>query len=112
MEPAVGDVIPPLHRAVPGRPPQLHGCLLLPHRHQVPAPCVGEAAAAAVGPGGARVEDLEVPPLQGLAHSGPLGPELGAAGALDGGDRDPFVHGSVTAVPPPIAGPCQEVLEA
>ena len=41
-----------------------------------------------VRPGGARVEDPGVPPLQGLAHSGPLGPELGAAGALDGGQPD------------------------
>ena len=75
-------------------------------------PCVRAAATAAVRLAGARVEDPGVPPPQGLAHSGPLGPELGAAGALDGAESEPFVLGPVTAVPPPDPGPCQEVLEA
>ena len=61
---------------------------------------------------GARVEDPGVPPLQGLAHSGPLGPELGAAGALDGGQPDRAVPALVAGLPPPVPGPSQEVLEA
>ena len=84
-EPAGGGVVLALHPAVPGRPPRRVAPLLPPHGRQVPARCVG----AGVRPGGARVEDLGVPPLQGLAHSGPLGPELGAAGALDGGHPAP-----------------------
>ena len=111
-EPVGRGVVPLLHASRPGLPPQRHARLLPPHGRQVPAPRVREAAAAGVRPGGVRVEDLGVPPLQGLAHSGPLGPELGAAGALNGGDPDPFVLGPVTAVPPPVPGSHQEVLEA
>ena len=89
--PAVGGV-PPHHPAVPGRPPQRLAGLLLPQWCQVPASCVGQSSAPGVRPGGAREEDPGVPPLQGLADGGPLGPELGAIGALDGGQPDRAVH--------------------
>ena len=65
-----------------------------------------------VRPGGVREEDVGVPPLQGLAHSGPLGPEFGAAGVLDGGRPDWAVPALLVGVPPPVPGPSQEVLEA
>ena len=65
-----------------------------------------------IWPGGAREEDLGVPPPQGLAHGGPLGPEFGSARENDGGDPDLLVLGPVTAVPPPVPGSRQEVVEA
>ena len=92
-------------------PPQRLAQLLPPCGWQVPVPRVREAAAAGVRTGGARVEHQRVPQLQGLAHSGPLGPELGAARAVDGGDPDLLVLGPVTAVPPSVPSSRQEVLE-
>ena len=74
--PAAGGVVPMHHPALPSRPPQRRAGLGLPHWGQVPAPCVGEAGAAGVRPG-ARVKRTGVPPLEGLADSGPLGPKLG-----------------------------------
>ena len=111
-EPAGRGVAPPHHAAGLGLSPQRLGRFLPPHGREVPAPRVREAATAAVRAGGTRIEHLGVPPLQGLAHSGPLGPELGAAGALDGGEPDQPVLGPVPAVPPSVPGSRQEVLEA
>ena len=104
-------VVSLLHAAGPGLPPQRVARPLPPHGGKELAPRVREAAAAGIRPGGAREEDLGVPPLQGLAHSGPLGPELGAAREIDGGDPDRPVLWPVTAVPPSVPGPRQEVLE-
>ena len=50
-EPARRGVVPALHPAVPGRPPQRLARLLPPHGRQVPAPCVGAAGAAGSGRG-------------------------------------------------------------
>ena len=110
-EPAGGGVVPLLHAAGPGLPPQRLARFLPPHGGEVLAPRVREAAAAEIRPGGARKEDLGVPPLQGLAHSGPLGPELGATREIDGGDPYRPILWPVTAVPPSVPGPRQEVLE-
>ena len=57
-------------------------------------------------------EDPGVPPLQRLADGGPLGPKLGAIGALDGGQPDRAVHALVVGVPPPIPRPGEDVPEA
>ena len=111
-EPVGRGVVPQLHTAGPGLPPQRLARLLPPRGGQEAAPRVRAAAAAGIRPGGTHEEDLGVPPLQGLAHSGPLGPELGAARENDGGDPDRLVLGPPTAVPPPVPGPRQEVLEA
>ena len=108
---ASGGVVPALHPAVPGWPPQRRARLLLPHGRQIPAPCVGAAGAAGVRPGGTQEEDLGVPRLQGLAHSGPLGPGLGASGARDGGPPDRSVPALVVGVSPPLPGPGHEVME-
>ena len=64
------------------------------------------------GRGGAREEDLGVHPLHGLADGGPLGPEPGAAQAINGGDPNWLVLGPVTALPPPVPSSGQEVLGA
>ena len=58
----------------------------------------------ASGRGGACEEDLGVPPLQGVAHSGPLGPELGTTGALGGEQSDTAVLALVVGVPHPFKG--------
>ena len=97
---------------MPGWPPRRGARLLVPHGRQVLVPYAGAAGAAGIRPGGARVEDLGVPPLQGLAHSGPLGPELGDATAWVGGGHDRAVPVLVVGVPPPVLGPGREVLEA
>ena len=110
-EPAGRGVVPPLHAASPDLPPQELARLLPPHGGQVPMPPVPKAAAAGVRPGGARVEDLGVPPLEGLTQGGPLGLEIGAARAVDGGDSDLLVLRPVTAGPPTIPGSRQKVLE-
>ena len=104
-QPTGRGVVPLLHAAGPGLPPQRLARLLPPHGAKVLAPRVREAAAAGIEPGGAREEDPVVPPLQGLAHSGPLGPELGSTRENDGGDPDRLVLGPVTAVPPSVRGP-------
>ena len=106
-EPAMGGVVPLLHAAGPGLPPQRLARFLPPHGGEVLAPRVREAAAAEIRPGGAREEDPGVPPLQRLAHSGPLGPELGATREIDSGDPDRPVLWPVTAVPPSVPGPRQ-----
>ena len=105
-EPARRGVVPLPHAVRPGLP-QRHARVLPPHGCPGTVSRVREAAVAGVRSGGARVEDLGVPPLQGLAHSGPLGPELGAARALDGGDPDPFVLVPVNAMPPPPGSPAR-----
>ena len=110
VEPAGRGVVPLLHTAGPGLPQQRLARLLPPHGGQEPAPHVRAAATAGVRPGGVRKEDLGVPPLQGLAHSGPLGPELGDAREIDGGDPDLLVLRPVTAVPPPVPGPARRSL--
>ena len=58
-----GGFIPPLHAAGPGLAPQRLARFLPPHGGEVLAPRIREAAAAEIRPGGARVEDLGVPPL-------------------------------------------------
>ena len=75
-------------------------------------PCVGKDGAAGFRPGRARKEDPGVPPPQGLADNGPLGPELRAIGAPDGGRPDKAVCALVKGVPRPVLGPGKEVLEA
>ena len=107
-EPAGMGVVPLLHTAGPGLPPQRLDRLLAPHGGKELAPRVRAAAAAGIWLGGMGEEDLGVPPLQGLAHSGPLGPELGAARENNGGDPERLVLGPVTAVPPPVPGPRQD----
>ena len=104
--------VPTLHPAVPGRPPHRRAGLQLTQRRELPAPRVGEAGAPVVWPGRAREEEPGVPPLQHLAEGGPLGPELGAIGALHGGQPDKAVHALVVGVPPPIPRPGVEVPEA
>ena len=98
-------VVPLLHTAGPGLPPQRLARLLPPHGGKELAPRVRAAAAAGIRPWGAREEDLGVPVLRGLARSGPLGPELGAARENDGGDPDRLVRVPLTALPPPVLGP-------
>ena len=100
------------HAAVPGQPPHRRTCLVLPQWRQVPRPCVGEVGAPGVQPGGAREEDPGVPPLHGPVNDGPLGPELGAIGALDGRQPDRAAHALVVGMPPPIVGRGKEILEA
>ena len=104
-------VFPMHHPAVPGWPPQRRAGLLMPHRRQVPAPCVEEAGVVGLRPGGAHEEDPGIPPLQSLGDNGPLGRKLTAIGALDCAQLDKAVRTLVVGVPPPILGPGEEVLE-
>ena len=61
-ESAGRGVIPLLHTAGPGVPPQRLARLLPPHGGKELAPSVRAAAAAGMRPWGAREEDLGVPP--------------------------------------------------
>ena len=109
--PVGGGVVPAHHWAVPGQPPQRRAGLLVPYGCQVLAPCIGEAGTLDVRLGGTREEDPGVSPLQGLGHSGPLGPELRAIGDLDGGNQKRAAPTRVVGVPPSVPGPGKEVLD-
>ena len=90
-EPAGRGVIPLIQTAGPGLPPQWLAPLFPPH--------------GGIWAGVTREEELGVPPLRGLAHSGPLGSKLGASRERNGGDPDNLVFAPVTAVSTAITGP-------